>query len=235
MLLVPFLQAILVVECMRTLLTLGPPHPRRLRTLHNTDHLSRLRQLSINSWSKWMNQFRPVMIPHPEHSTAIRAEVALWRAAFLVFSSAIFDSTVFSIARVSICFVICGEVIIVMWSLDGGWIWMMDVGGDGHTWSDLGPSAPSGYRRCRPGSHCHHSHRLCDRCCRRIAGRALGFGIEGWIRRRHIGSFHRVSCGSLLVFQCGEIAESRVRLVFRSGTNLHRHLEGVSSESLCVL
>lgn len=49
MFLVPFLQALLVVKGMRTLLTLGPPHPRRLRTLHDTDHFSRLRELGINS------------------------------------------------------------------------------------------------------------------------------------------------------------------------------------------
>lgn len=49
MLLVPFLQALLIVEGMCTLLTLRPPHPPRLGTLHDTDHLSRLWQLGINS------------------------------------------------------------------------------------------------------------------------------------------------------------------------------------------
>lgn len=49
MLLVPLLNAIFVIECVRALLALRPPHPRRLRTFHDTNHLRGLRQLSVNS------------------------------------------------------------------------------------------------------------------------------------------------------------------------------------------
>jgi hypothetical protein len=43
-----------------------------------------------------VNQLRPVVIPQPQHGTAIGAEVAIRLAAFLVWSSAVFDSSVFS-------------------------------------------------------------------------------------------------------------------------------------------
>lgn len=43
MLLVPLLQAVLIVEGVRTFLALRPPHPPRLGTLHYTNHLSWLR------------------------------------------------------------------------------------------------------------------------------------------------------------------------------------------------
>lgn len=43
-----------------------------------------------------MNQLWPVVIPQPQHGTAVGAEVALRRATFLVWSSAVFNSSVFS-------------------------------------------------------------------------------------------------------------------------------------------
>ena len=95
-LLVPSLQTILAVEFMRTLLPLRPPHPRRLGITHNADHLLRNGQIGINRRCKWMDQFRPVMIPQPQHGTANGAEVAFGWTAFFVTGAAIFDSGVFS-------------------------------------------------------------------------------------------------------------------------------------------
>jgi len=43
-----------------------------------------------------VDEFRPVVIPQPEHGTAVGTEVALGRAQFLRVFAAVFDGNVFS-------------------------------------------------------------------------------------------------------------------------------------------
>lgn len=62
-LLMPSFQAIAAINLMRTLAPLGPSHPRRLRTSHNTNHLLRNRQTGINGRRKGMDEFGVVMFP----------------------------------------------------------------------------------------------------------------------------------------------------------------------------
>jgi hypothetical protein len=96
MLLMPPLKTILTIKLMHALLPLRPPRPSRLRSLHDANHFIRHRQLRINCGSKWMDEFRPVVVPYPEHGTAIRAEAALRVAELFVWCSAVPDCGVFS-------------------------------------------------------------------------------------------------------------------------------------------
>lgn len=95
MLLVPSLKTILTILLVHTLLSLRPPRPRRLRSIHDTHHLVGHRQLRIDCRGKRMNQFRPVVVPEPQHGTAVRAEVPLWGAKLFIWCSAVFDARVF--------------------------------------------------------------------------------------------------------------------------------------------
>jgi len=177
----PPLNTILPIHLMHTLLPLRPTHPIRLRPTHNTNHLIRHRQFSINSRSKRMNQFRPVVIPQPQHSTAVRAEVPLRGAAFFLRRAAIFDSGVFP----------TGISISLM-------VWINVLRKLGLTWWGLCLWGSSGCRRCRPGSRCHCTRPPCDRCYKRRAGMVRGSVTVGWIQCHRIGSFRRVSCEVLV-------------------------------------
>lgn len=92
----PSLQTTPSKRLMCTLRSLRPPHPLRLRAAHNTNHLLGNRQIRINCRRERMNQFGIVMIPQPQHGTAVRAEVALRWAALFVRCAACFDCWVFS-------------------------------------------------------------------------------------------------------------------------------------------
>lgn len=83
-------------------LALWPAHIVRLGAIHDTNHLIRHRQLGIDSWCKRMNQFRPVVIPQPQHRATVGAEASLGRALLLVRRAAVFDCFVFSWRRQSI-------------------------------------------------------------------------------------------------------------------------------------
>lgn len=84
LLLMPLFQAVPSKRLVRTLHPFRPPHPLRLRITHNTNHLLGDRQIRINRRRKRMNQLGVVMIPQPQHCTAVRAEVSLRRAALFV-------------------------------------------------------------------------------------------------------------------------------------------------------
>jgi len=94
--LVPLFYTILSVLLMHALLPLRPSHPGRLRVCQDTNHLVRHGQIGIDCRGKRVDQFRPLVIPQPEHRTAVGTEVALGRAQFLRGFAAIFDGSVFS-------------------------------------------------------------------------------------------------------------------------------------------
>jgi len=81
---------------MHALLPLRPSYPGRLRVCQDTNHLVRHGQIGIDRRGKRVDQFRPMVIPQPEHGTAVGTEVALGRAQFLRGFSAVFDASVFS-------------------------------------------------------------------------------------------------------------------------------------------
>lgn len=103
MLLMPTLQTVSPVRVMHGLLPLRPTHPVGLRILHNTDHLVWNRQVRINGRRKRMDQFRPMMIPQPEHGAAVGTEVPLRRTLRLGWFSLILDCGVFPVMFISMC------------------------------------------------------------------------------------------------------------------------------------
>lgn len=65
-----------------------------------------------------------MMIPQPQHRTAIRAKVTLRRAAFLVWSSAVFNSIVFP-TTVRLALVLQYLLMGLFNWMGAGWIRMM--------------------------------------------------------------------------------------------------------------
>lgn len=91
MLLMPSLQAVTTIHLMHLLFTFRPSHPRWLRVFHDAAHLIRHGQFRVYGGSKWMDQFRPVVIPQPEHRAAVGAEIALAGTLCFVGGAARFD------------------------------------------------------------------------------------------------------------------------------------------------
>lgn len=101
--LVPFFETIPTVRLVYGFFALGPSGPSRLRFLHDAHHLVRHWQLCINGGCKWMYQFRPVVVPKPQHGTAVRTKVPLGGAKRFIWSTTVFDGGVFAGQDVSTC------------------------------------------------------------------------------------------------------------------------------------
>jgi hypothetical protein len=85
-----------VIPFVNGLLPLRPAYPLRLAIGTNTHHLIRNRKLRIDSRSEGMDEFRPALVPNPEHGAAVTAEGALGAASALFRRAARFDCVVFS-------------------------------------------------------------------------------------------------------------------------------------------
>lgn len=91
MLFVPLFKTIWPIDIMHYLLPLRPAHPFGFGTLHDADHLIWSRKLGVDGGRKRVNQFGPVVIPQPQHSAAVGAEVSLRGTFRFLGCSSIFD------------------------------------------------------------------------------------------------------------------------------------------------
>lgn len=95
MFLVPPFNAVVTVDIMHRFLAFGPSYPGWLGISQDTNHLIWGRQIGVDGRCKRMNQLRPMMVPQPEHSTAIGTEVTFRRTFCLVRSATILYGVVF--------------------------------------------------------------------------------------------------------------------------------------------